>query len=62
MINSKYEIAKKYNISFDVDLKVPIILPFEMADISVLLGNILDNAIEASKDIENPYIKVVIKP
>ena len=38
-------------------------LPFRSADISILLGNILDNAIEASMQIEEEkrYIKYFMK-
>ncbi len=48
LINAKYIYAQKNGIHFDVQINVPIQLPFENADISILLGNILDNAFEAS--------------
>lgn len=47
LINSKNTLAEKNQIDFKFDIKVPINMPFDMADISVLLGNILDNAIES---------------
>lgn len=47
LINYKNKIAEENNIIFEFDIKVPVNLPFDMADISVLLGNILDNAIES---------------
>ena len=48
LINAKYSLALKYKIKFEIDIHIPMQLPFESADISILLGNILDNAIEAS--------------
>lgn len=48
LVNAKYAMALKQKIKFKIDIHIPIQLPFENADISVLLGNILDNAIEAS--------------
>lgn len=48
LINAKYIYAEKNGIHFDIQINVPIQLPFENADISILLGNILDNAFEAS--------------
>ena len=47
LINSKNTLAEKNQIDFKFDIKVPINMLFDMADISVLLGNILDNAIES---------------
>lgn len=55
LINAKYIYAEKNGICFDIQINVPIQLPFENADISILLGNILDNAFEAS--IQLPHNK-----
>lgn len=63
LINAKYSTALKMDIKFDVDIHIPMQLPFESADISVLIGNILDNAIEASAEIpkENRHIRYFMK-
>lgn len=53
IVNSKYMLAKKYNIKLNASINIPMLLPFESGDISVLLGNILDNAIEASMSLTN---------
>lgn len=48
LINPKYTYMQQHNIVFKHDIHIPMILPFDGADICILLGNILDNAIEAS--------------
>lgn len=48
LVNSKYMIAKRKGIDFVTELNIPMQLPFENADLSIVLGNILDNAIEAN--------------
>lgn len=63
LVNYKYSIAKKYGIKFEVKLEVPIRLPYNSSDICIILGNALDNALEANLrgNIENPYIKLVMR-
>lgn len=46
-VNNKYAIAVENEIDFQVDLKIPRELPFAGEDMCVILGNALDNAIEA---------------
>lgn len=58
LVNSKYSIALKQNIKFEIDIHIPMQLPFSSADISILLGNILDNAIEASTLVEEKCRKI----
>lgn len=48
LINAKNIYAEKNGIQFVIQINVPIQLPFENGDISILLGNILDNAFDAS--------------
>lgn len=63
LVNYKYETAKRYNIDFRVNLDIPIRFPLANADLCVVLGNALDNAIEANENtgIENPYIDLKMK-
>lgn len=63
LVNAKYTIALKEEIKFTVDIHIPMQLPFYSADLSILLGNIVDNAIEASLQIakEERYIKFFMK-
>ena len=48
LVNSKYTLAKRRGIDFIIELNIPRELPFENADLSIVLGNILDNALEAN--------------
>lgn len=63
LINAKYTVASNLKIKFDIDIHIPIQLSFGSADICILLGNILDNAIEASlkMDEEKRHIRLYMK-
>ncbi|QOR34932.1 sensor histidine kinase [Clostridium sp. 'deep sea'] len=60
IINYKQSIAN--NIKMNIDVRVPTSINFNALDISVILGNILDNAIEACKynDLKNKFINIKI--
>lgn len=62
-INYKYEIARKNQIAFNMKLDVPNRLPFSNSDLCVVLGNALDNAIEANLRgcVEHSYIDLKMK-
>lgn len=49
LINHKYKIAKEHDIRFEMNIHVPNKLPIAYGDLSIVLGNMLDNAIEATK-------------
>jgi len=63
LVNAKYAVAIKEQIKFEADIHIPMQLPFKSADLCILLGNILDNAIEASMmlDQEKRFIKFFMK-
>jgi len=50
IINSKYTVAKGLSIIFNMSIFVPEELPIEQCDIGIVLGNALDNAIDAVKN------------
>lgn len=52
MINYKLSIAEKENIKLDVKVNIWMDIPVDNEDICVLLGNALDNAIEATMQVE----------
>lgn len=59
IINAKYSVMQKNNIKCEINVHIPMQLPFENADVSVLLGNVIDNAIEAASKISsNRFIKI----
>lgn len=48
LVNAKLGQAKENGISLDLNISVPLDLPFPDTDLSILLGNLLDNASEAA--------------
>lgn len=62
IINFKYAIAKEYGINFRLKIFIPSELPIEQCDIGVVLGNAIDNAIEAVKEckIKDKIIEISI--
>lgn len=50
IINFKYTIADKEHIKFNLKIFIPEELPFHQCDIGIILGNAIDNAIEAVKN------------
>ena len=64
LISSKSEIAKEHGIRFDTELHDIKELKTSAIDFAVLLGNALDNALEAAKKTNlevNKYISLMIK-
>lgn len=63
IINYKHQVAEKYHISLSFDLKIPPDLELDTTMISVILGNILDNALEACQEKGNlqSYIKICMQ-
>ena len=61
-VNSKYAFATERGIKFDAKLNIPAELPFAGEDISVILGNALDNALEACLrgKVDDPYVKLAM--
>ena len=53
IINFKYTTAREYGIEFRLKVFIPKELPIEQCDIGVVLGNAIDNAIEAVKKCES---------
>ncbi len=59
MLNSKIDESKIYDINWKLDIRVPQEINIDMRDMGTVLGNILDNAIEACSMLENGE-KVII--
>lgn len=51
LINHAYAVAQKDNIQFNINVLVPASLPFESGHLVIVLGNLLENALEACRDI-----------
>ena len=52
IINYKAAVAETFDIKFETKLMIPRDLKVETEDICICLGNLLDNAIEASKKVK----------
>lgn len=61
LINYKMDLAKKHNIKADVSLKIPEKLSINSFDLSIIIGNLWDNAIEASSKADNRFINISIE-
>lgn len=62
-INERFLQAEREGISFAATVMIPLFLPIKSADLSVILGNLLENAMEACEQMEgkNRYIAVNMK-
>lgn len=61
ILNYKGAIAKNLSIDFELDLFIPQDLVLDSSDMAVILGNLLDNAIEAVKGLEEKDRKIQLK-
>lgn len=61
ILNVKQKYAESKGIIFMINAEVPENCKISSADFSTMLGNLIDNAIEASKNEKEPYIEVKIK-
>ena len=53
IINFKYASANEFEIEFRLNIFIPNELPIDTCDIGVVLGNAIDNAIEAVKECKS---------
>lgn len=58
----KKHIAENNNIPFIINANIPEVCPVSSVHFASLLGNLLDNAIEASAFEKEPFIELKIKP
>lgn len=67
VLNAKQNLIAQAGISFQAQVQVPANLPVEAVDLCALVGNGMDNAIEACQKInqeinqENPFIRLTIR-
>lgn len=62
ILNSKISLAKSKNIAVTADAHVPVTLAISEIDLCIIMGNLLDNAIEACMQLpqEERYIRIYI--
>ena len=58
IINTKKALADSKGIVFDVNVQIPAKLPVDAADICIVLGNAVDNAIEACEKLPKEERKI----
>ena len=58
IINFKLKNAKESNIKLDLQIAVPPTIGVEVSDIVTILGNLLDNALDAVAKVEDRFIKL----
>ena len=61
IINTKQNIAEKQNIIFVANIELPLRNIVSNIDMANILGNLLDNAIEAEREEIEPYVEINIK-
>ncbi len=62
ILNIKQYTAEEKEITFIINAEIPEECPVASSHFASILGNLLDNAIEASEKEEEPFIEVKIKP
>lgn len=62
ILNIKQRTAESKGITFIITAEIPDNCIVKSAHFASILGNLLDNAIEASIDEESPFVEVKIKP
>ncbi len=62
LINNTYALAQKDNIHFNINVFIPASLPFESGHLAIILGNLMENALEACRGIKegNRFINLDI--
>jgi two-component system, LytTR family, sensor histidine kinase AgrC len=63
ILNCKLQEAESYDIPFSQDINIPDELAFSSFDMTVILGNLLDNAIKASLKVEREkrFINIIMR-
>ena len=61
LLNYKLQKAQRVLEKVESDIRVPMELMSKSFDINVILGNLLDNAIEAAQESEQKWLKLVLR-
>lgn len=59
IINYKWNQASRHNIHFSLDLIIPEVLDFDSTSLCRIIGNALDNAIEATKAVAGEFERTI---
>ena len=62
LIGYWYVVAQEAGIDFTADICIPMKMPFKGADICLILGNLLENSVEAAQKADiKKYIRIKMK-
>ncbi len=61
LLNYKLYYAQNADVNFETDIKLPEQININSFDINIIIGNLLDNAIEALNKTENKKLKITLK-
>ncbi len=53
LINHAYTLAQNNNIHFNINVLIPASLPFESGHLAIILGNLMENALDACREIKD---------
>lgn len=60
LLNYKIRIAKKVLKKVEYQIQIPVDCEWKSFDFNIVMGNLLDNALEAAQDSEEKFLKIVI--
>lgn len=61
LINYRFALAKKEGIDFTADIVIPSVLPFQSNHLAIVLGNLLENALEACREVSDGQRYIAIE-
>lgn len=60
LVNAKCDLARKEGIKFDATVFLPAVLPFRGGHLTIVFGNLLDNALEACQTVQEGKRYIVL--
>ncbi|MDF2888577.1 MAG: Histidine kinase, gyrase and HSP90-like ATPase [Lacrimispora sp.] len=61
LVNYKCSVAQKEQIQFNANIFIPPALPFQNGNLTIILGNLLENAIEACRQMKSGQPKIELE-
>lgn len=61
LINYKLSVIKEFRVKIECELRIPKLLPINNDDMTLILGNLLDNSIDALKAVSGKVKRFIIK-
>ncbi|WP_318065508.1 sensor histidine kinase [Clostridium boliviensis] len=61
LVNYKCSVARKQNIEFSTNIFIPPTMPFQNGNLTIILGNLLENALEACRQMKTGHPKIELE-